>query len=166
MVAMLNATSSMTSVVASNRFRNPTTVAKYQANKTSKPRPAKNVRPGLMTNSSKRKAERKFQHVSASAFSFQNIRDRRFLHLDFYVIGDFHDHGGLLDVGDQPVHGGVCHNPVACFQSGNQAFLFLMPLLLRPKQDEIHDDENENKRDEKPDAASGTGSRRAWLCLS
>jgi hypothetical protein len=37
---------------------------------------------------------------------------------------------------------------------------------LRPKQHEVHDDENENERDEKPDAAGRTWSRRGGLCLS
>jgi hypothetical protein len=60
----------------------------------------------------------------------------------------------------------IRHYLVACFQTGNQALLVLLPLLLRPKQDEIHDNENENERDEKPDAAGWTWSRRGWLCLS
>jgi len=50
--------------------------------------------------------------------------------------------------------------------TGNQELLLLLPFLLRPKHHEIHDDENENEGDEKPDAAGGTRSGSRGLCLS
>src|SRR6266480_3677589 len=103
MVAMLNATSNMTSVVASTRFRRPTSVAKYHANKTSRPRPAKNVRPGLISLSCRAKS----RHLLLfQLFRLQNSGDRRFFHLDLHVIGH---------VRDQPVNPRVRHHPVACF---------------------------------------------------
>src|SRR4029453_17827863 len=55
----------------------------------------------------------------------------------------------------------------AGLQARNQLLLLLLPLLLRPDHHKIHDDENENKRDEKrADAAAGHRSGRSRLSLS
>ena len=50
MVAILNATSNTISALASARLRGPRSVAKYQPKRISKPKPAKNVNPGLITD--------------------------------------------------------------------------------------------------------------------
>src|SRR6516162_6852845 len=162
---MLNATSNITSVVARIRFRTPTSVAKYQPNKTSRPRPAKNVSAGLIGESGNRKAERRIQHVSVSAFSFYDVRDLRFFQFDLYVIGNLQHYGCLFHVRDLPVNARIGHDAVAGLQAQGQALLFLLPFLLRPDQNEIHnndDEEPERQEIENTASTARTGrSRRA-----
>src|SRR5437899_5865105 len=166
MVAMLKATSSITSVVANSRFRRPTSVAKYQPKRTSSPRPAKNVRAGLIFLSCRAKSRHLLLFQS---FSFQNIGDRRFLHLDLHVVSHFNDHGGFLHVGDQPVNAGVRHNSIAGFYTRNQTLLLLLPFFLRTNQNKIHNDDDEKPEGqeiEKTGSAARSWSRRGRLCLS
>src|SRR4029450_12923489 len=55
----------------------------------------------------------------------------------------------------------------AVFQAFINFFCLSLPLLLRPNHHKVHDDENENKRDEKrANAAAGHRCRRSRLSLS
>src|SRR5437763_1576994 len=65
------------------------------------------------------------------------------------------------------MNAGIGHHSITDFQYSDQLLLLFLPLLLRSNHDKIHDDENENKRDEKgANAAAGHGSRRSRLSLS
>src|SRR5438477_3020651 len=100
-VAMLKATSSTISVIASRRFRRPRSVAKYQPKRTSRPRPRKNVSAGVIL-------------PNLSTFSrLDHVRNRRFFHLDLHVVGHLHNDSGLFHVRDQAVNAAVCHDAVA-----------------------------------------------------
>src|SRR5262249_35121229 len=128
MVEKLNATSKIISTVASMRLRGPRSVAKYQPNRMSRPRPAKKVKTGLI----------------GSTF-FQRCGHGRLLDFEFHVIRHFYEDGGFLHVGDEAVNAAVGDHAVTGFEIGNQRLLFLLPTHLRAQQDEIHDDEDENE---------------------
>ena len=66
----------------------------------------------------------------------KNRGDGRFFHLDFHVIGHFHDNGGLLHIGNESMYSGVGHDPIAGLQGGNELLLRLLSFHLRAEQNE------------------------------
>src|SRR5436190_8268455 len=98
-VTTLNTTSKTVSVNASNRFRRPWSVAKYQPKRTSITSPMKNVSAGLISIAECQSPIADYQHLQSfecvplrvsrrqPSTLFQHGSDRRFLHLDLHVIG-------------------------------------------------------------------------------
>src|SRR5436190_16173010 len=97
----LKPTSSTTRIAAIVRFRRPRSVAKYQPNIISRPRPMKNLSAGLISYSSRVDSR---HHSLFGRFCLHDIRYRRFFHFDLHIVGDLYDHGRLFHVRNQAVN--------------------------------------------------------------
>ena len=54
--------------------------------------------------------------VTLSLRCLRDTRDGRFFHLDFHVIGNFHDHRGIFHIGNESVNAGIGYDAIAGFQ--------------------------------------------------
>src|SRR4026207_1842073 len=115
----------MVSTVPRMRRNRSLSVAKYQPKSTSMARPIKKVRTGVMEFSM---PDLRFSFCSSAllvrsglvtaAFTlrlFQDVGNRRFVDLDFYVVSYLHEHGGLFHVRNETVNAGVGHDAVTGF---------------------------------------------------
>src|SRR4029077_16823308 len=101
-------------------------LAKYQPNSTSMARPIKKVSTGVMEFSI---IDLRFStcssalRVQSGLRLFQDVGNRRFVDLDFYVVSHFHEDSGLFHIRNETVNAGVGHDAVTGFQACNQILL-------------------------------------------
>src|SRR4029077_14022410 len=85
------------------------------------------------------------------------LRDLGLLHLDAHAVGDLERDEGLADVGDLAQQSPARHHLIAGGQLGEQVLVFLGALLLRPKQQEVEDDEEHAHHQKWRELARATG---------
>src|SRR6478609_3227634 len=108
------------------RNRSPS-LAKYQPNSTSMVRPIKKVSTGVIESSV---LDLRFSIYSSALLVrsglerqrftlrlFQDVGNRRFVDLDFYVVSHFQEDGGLFHVRNETVNASVGHHTVTGFQA-------------------------------------------------
>src|SRR5690348_1049087 len=130
----LKITSTVTSAIASKRFRRPWSVAKYHPKRTSSPIPRKN-------------STREFI-LTFHRFRLRHRADGRLLHFQLHVVGHLHRHRCLLDVRNDSMNPSRGHDAVAGFESADEPLLLFLPPHLRAQKNKIHNDKNENDGDE------------------
>src|SRR5207244_6887150 len=101
MLIMLKTTSSTTRIAAIVRFRRPRSVAKYQPNIISRPRPMKNLSAGLIFCSCRADSR---HHSLLGRFCLHDICYRRFFHFDLHVISDFYDYRRVFHIRNQTMN--------------------------------------------------------------
>src|SRR5436190_16090577 len=157
----LKATRSTTRIAAIVRFRRPRSVAKYQPNIISRPRPIKNLSAGLIFCSYQADS----RHRSLlGRFCLHDIRYRRFFHFDLHVICNLYDYRRIFHIRNQTMNARGSDDAISCFERGNETRLLFLAPHLRPQHDVIHDDENEDEREDAEQSGADSGGNRSW-CL-
>ena len=80
---------------------------------------------------------------------FQLVADGGALELDFNVLGDFHRHVVVVELGDAADHAGLGHDFVAFLQGFEHGLVFLHFLLLRANQQEPEEHEDDDHGQER-----------------
>src|SRR6476469_1521923 len=137
----LKPTAMTTRTRARTRFRVPKSVAKYHPKSASQTSSMKNITPGVMAESA----------------LLEHVGHRALFHLNLYVVGHFHNHGGVLDVRNQPVDAGSRDDLVPRFPRRHQVCRLFLPSHLRANHHVIHDDDEEKERQHPEKAAARRG---------